>query len=83
MFDVLLNHVDKGKLLFFWDTRQNLLDDLTRGQLFGLFAVLAVEKRKLLTAIANKDRNTVLNLFCKNLLFLLCMVKKIISFIFQ
>lgn len=65
MFDVLLTHLREGKLLFFWDTRQNLFGDFKAQQLKSMHDQLLAEKNKIVKAIANKDRNTILDVFCK------------------
>lgn len=69
MFEVLLKHLNEGKLLFFWDERQNLFGDFKPQQLQAMHAQLLAEQKKILKAIETSDRNAVLNVFCKRSLF--------------
>lgn len=68
MFDVILNHLNEGKLLFFWDTRQNLFGDFKPQQLKSMYDQMLAEKNKILKAITNKDKNIIWGVFCKNCL---------------
>lgn len=69
MFDVILKHLNEGKLLFFWDTRQNLFGDFKPQQLKSMHDQLLAEKNKIVKAIENKERNKILDVFRKNKLF--------------